>query len=169
MNTENKMGENKDLAIGLSAVIVIIVIIVGVVIWAIGPGETKSVEQNKSTETQKDSSYMDRFMEKENRVLDLAKDYKGKGNSGLTLTEAIAMSVLAAYPGEDILNNPSTGLEWSALPTSGNPDTDKSWDVKFYLKTYRGTVNYEWTVDLETNSMYAKNENGKNILDTLNG
>lgn len=184
-----EMGTNKDVAVGFGVLAVIIVIIVGVVLAVIntgetktendakeiakdvldkGTGETKSVEQNKPIETQKELSYIDRFMEKENKVLDLAKDYKGKDNSGLTMAEVIAMSILIEYPGEDILKNPSTELGWSALPISGDPDTDKSWDVKFYLNTYKESVSYEWTVDMETNSMYAKNVNGKVILDMLN-
>lgn len=118
--------------------------------------------------TLSESSFMERFDEKEKEVLDLIKDYKGKDDSGLTLVEVVAMSVLVAYPGEDILKNQSTDLGWSALPVTGNPDTDTSWDAEFYLETYRETTSFEWTVDMETKTIYAKNENGKDILDMLN-
>ena len=46
------MGTNKDAAIGFGMMIVIIVIIVGVVVWAIGPGETNP--ENGTDETAKD-------------------------------------------------------------------------------------------------------------------
>lgn len=159
------MGKNKDAAIGFGVIIVIIVIVIGVVIWAMGPSETKPAEQDR-TDTQ-ELSYMERFEIKEKEVLDLIKDYRGKDNSGLTVTEVIAMSMLVAYPGEDIIKNPSTVLGWSALPVNGNPDADTSWDAEFYLETYREATSFEWTVDMETKTIYPKNENGKEILDLL--
>jgi len=167
MNTVKNMGTNKNAAIGFGIIIAIIVIIVGVVLAVTNTGETKSGEQDRSADTQ-ELSYMERFAEKEKEVLDLVKDYNGKDGSGLTLAEVIAMSILTSYPGEEILDNPSTDLGWSALPIEGNPDTDKSWDAKFYLETYRETTSFEWTVDMETKTIYAKNENGKVILDMLN-
>lgn len=161
------MGQNKNAAIGFGIIIVIIAIIVGVVLAVTNTGETKSGEQDKAAETQ-ELSYMERFEIKEKEVLDLIKDYRGKDNSGLTMTEVIAMSMLVAYPGEDIIKNPSTVLGWSALPVNGNPDADTRWDAEFYLETYRETTSFEWTVDMETKTIYPKNENGKEILDLLN-
>jgi hypothetical protein len=76
------------------------------------------------------------------------------------------MSVLVAYPNEKILDNPSTEFGWFAVPESVL-EMDKRWDATFHLKTYRETVSYEWTVDMETKTIYPKNENGKGILDML--
>jgi hypothetical protein len=160
------MGQNKNAAIGFGVLAVIIAIIVGVVLVVTNTGETKSAEQDKTAETQ-ELSYMERFEIKEKEVLDLVKDYKGKGNSDMTLGEAIAMAVLVAYPNEKILDNPSTEFGWSALPVDGNPDKDKSWNAKFYLKTYKEDTSFEWIVDMEAKTIYPKNENGKSILDLL--
>ena len=161
-----KMGQNKNAAIGFGIIIVIIVIVAGAVLAVTNTGETESAEQDSSTDTQ-ELNYMEKFEVKEKEVLDLIKGYKGKDNSGLTMVEVIAMSMLVTYPGEKILDNPSTVLGWSALPVSGNPDTDTSWDAEFYLETYRETTSFEWAVDMETKTIYAKNENGKDVLDVL--
>lgn len=55
MNTVKKMGEKKDGIIGLVLIGIIIVIIVGVVVWAMGPGETETVP-NESRSIQEESS-----------------------------------------------------------------------------------------------------------------
>ena len=158
------MGQNKDAAIGFGIIIVIIVIIVGVVVWAIGPGETKSVEQDKSTETQKEPIHK----EKKNgdytddEVKEFIMNYKGKDNSGESLGWTLASIISVAYPDENIMKNPSTS-------GSLTPDLNYNgyWDVYFDLTTYRESMSWQWTVDMETKSVYAKNESGKDILDII--
>ncbi len=146
-----KMGNTKNAIIGFGVLVVIIAAILGIM-----SAVYDSEDQEKSTS-----------LHTPQEVENLVKDYKGKDNSGQTLSEIITMLVITAYPGEDILENPSTDWGFSAMPMSGDPDIDRRWDAEFYLKTYRENTRFEWSVDMETKSIYAKNELGKSVLDAL--
>lgn len=147
------MGKLVNAFAGIVAVL-FVVIIIGAFVWAFWP--KPELEQSTTSD-----------MHTYDEVVDLVKNYRGKDNSGQKLSEIIAMSILVAYPDEEILKNPSTDYGFSALPMDGDPDIDRRWDAKFYLKTYRESVSYEWAVDMDTKEIYAKNENGKDVLDVL--
>jgi hypothetical protein len=155
------MGQNKDAAIGFGVIIAIIAIIVGVVLAVTGSGESKIDEsktgdKSSSIQEKKNGDYTDE------EVKEFIMSYKGKDNSGDSLGLTLAQMISIAYPDEDIMQSPSTSGSFT-------PDLnyDGYWDVYFDLTTYRESVSFQWTVDMETKSVYAKNENGKNILDGL--
>lgn len=163
------MGQNSDLAVGLGAAIAIVIIIAVVVIWATSPSETESTGENESVNIQKESATQqtNAKMDTEVEVLEFIKNYKGKDNSGQNLMEILSMLIVTAYPDEKILENPSTSGGFSVLPASDNYSGVGNWNVEFSLKTYRESVSFKWVVDSETDSVYARNDAGKSILDGL--
>ena len=104
----------------------------------------------------------------ETEILEFVWNYKGEDNSGPTLGEILAVVIASKYPGEDILENPSTTKYYFATPDySKGTTSDRYWTVELELQTYDDKVYFKWFVDAETNSVQAGNGMAKSILNIL--
>lgn len=161
------MGKNKDAVIGFMIVMVIIAIIAGVVYLIFSPKETKTEsESDTAEEIATEQSALSNYHSYD-EVMDFVKNYQGKDNSGQKLTEIIVMIIIAAYPGEKILDNPSTNYGFDATPIEDYTDIGRHWNARFYIETYRESTTFEWAVDMKTKEIYPSNQNGKDVLAVL--
>ena len=104
----------------------------------------------------------------ETEILEFVWNYKGKDNSGPTLGKTLAVILAVKYPGEDILENPSTTKYYFATPDySKGTTSDRYWTVELELQTYDDKVYFKWFVDAETNSVQAGNRMAESILNIL--
>ncbi len=99
------------------------------------------------------------------QVADIVKQYKGKDGKGDRLVDVLATLINVAYPNENILDSPSTLVDWYAFP-----DLTKKqgvYKVGFIFQTYKEDTEYIWYVDTNTNRISAGNSDAKAILDLL--
>lgn len=75
------------------------------------------------------------------------------------------MMIHAAYPNENILDNPSSVFDWYAFEDLTKKDG--VYKVGFIFKTYKEDVEYIWYVDTNTNTISAGSVIGKEILGIL--
>jgi len=122
--------------------------------------EAELEKQKEELEKQKENEKLDT----EEEVLNFIKNYKGEDNSGPTLFDTLDVLLAAAYPNEDIVNNPSTTGYFIASPDYSRELSDRYWKVEFKLQTYKDDVYWVWLVDTETNTVYPGNGGGKEIL-----
>ena len=99
------------------------------------------------------------------QVADLVKQYQGKDGKGDTLVDLLATMITVAYPNEDILDNPSTVVDWYAFEDLTKKDG--IYKVGFIFKTYKEDTEYIWYVDTNTYTISAGSANGKEILGIL--
>ena len=98
-------------------------------------------------------------------VADLVKQYKGKDGKGDRLIDVLATLITIAYPNEQILDNPSSVVDWYAFPDLTK--REGIYKVGFIFETYKENTEYVWYVDTNTNRISAGNSGAKAILDTL--
>lgn len=120
--------------------------------------------QNKvsSQPTKSSSSKSSLVSEKELEAIRIAQNYKGKDNTGSTLTEAIALLVQLSYLNEDIINNPSTSMGWDALKSMKHGLG--IYDVYFDFKTYDRNEEFHFLVDINSKEVWAGNSLASEIL-----
>ena len=99
------------------------------------------------------------------QVADLVKQYKGKDGKGDRLVDVLATLITIAYPNEQILDNPSSVVDWYAFPDLTK--REGIYKVGFIFETYKEDTEYIWYVDTNTNRISAGNSGAKAILDTL--
>jgi len=144
------------------------ILIIGIVISTIWTAVFVSA-MNGSSDDSKDALQDDTptKLDSEKEVLEFIQNYKGEDNAGPTFNEVFDGLLAVAYPGENIIDNPSTTGYFIASPDISREISDRYWKVEFELQTYREKVHYEWIVDTETSSVYAANERSKDILTIL--
>jgi len=103
----------------------------------------------------------------EDHILNFITNYKGQDNSGNTLLEAVAVLLNVSYPNENILENPTTIVNFYTLIDFGKDLSGRYWTVHLEIDTYRESVNWVWLVDTGTSKIYGENVSSKGILDIL--
>ena len=73
----------------------------------------------------------------EEHIRDFIKNYKGQDNSGNTLLEAVGVLFNVSYPNENILENPTTTINYYALIDFGRDLSGRYWTVHLEIDTYR--------------------------------
>jgi len=99
------------------------------------------------------------------QVADLVKQYKGKDGKGDRLVDVLATLINVAYPNEQILDNPSSVVDWYAFPDLTK--REGIYKVGFIFETYKEDTEYIWYVDTNTNRISAGNSDAKDILNIL--
>jgi len=99
--------------------------------------------------------------------LEFIKNYPGKDDTGDTLVQVFEKSVIVTHTGEDIFKSPVTTVSFFASKDHSKEISDRYWKVGLEMHTYREDSYYEWIVDTETDSVYAGNEEGRMILNSL--
>jgi len=116
-----------------------------------------------STDNDESEEESERLSDRE--VADLVKQYKGKDGRGDPLVDVLATMINVVYLHEDILDNPSTVIDWYAFEDLTKKDG--VYKVGFIFKTYKEDVEYIWYVDTNTNTISAGSVIGKEILNIL--
>jgi len=98
-------------------------------------------------------------------VADIVKQYKGKDGKGDRLVDVLATLINIAYPNENILDNPSSVVDWYAF--EDHTKRDGIYKVSFIFETYKENTEFIWYVDIKTNNISAGTTNAKDILNTL--
>lgn len=150
-NAKKGFGIGTKIGFGIGMIFFIIIVI----------GAIANSSSNTSTNT--DSSNV---INQDKQAISLVQNYKGSNGNGLSIAQIITFIIVAAYPNENILDNPSTQHGWIALR-----DYDQQgnvWKVEFDFKTYRENVGIVWFVNMDTHSVYSGDTTAKNILDMTN-
>jgi hypothetical protein len=155
------MGGMRNATVNLGIIAVIFVVIVVIVAIVI------DLDEKPATQNESSKQVGNQKMQTNKQVIEFIQNYKGKDNSGKTLLEVMSMIIATAYPNEKILENPSTTVGFYALPIPDEAEGIRNWSVEFSLETYRESTSFEWIVDTETNSVYAKSANSADILNVL--
>jgi hypothetical protein len=147
-------------------IIVIMAIFVGSLSSQDGSTDSSDVPEKSITTTLTEIILSSR-LDTEEKVLEFTKNYQGKDSAGDTLVTAFEKSVIETHSGEDIFKSPVTTVSFFASKDHSKEISDRYWKVGLELHTYMDDLYYEWVVDTETNSVYAGNEKGRSILDSL--
>lgn len=108
------------------------------------------------------SSFPEELSEQEKQVLDKIMSYKGPNEKGLSIRDAISNKIAEEYPNEKIYDNKKTSVDVIVE----NTDSD-NYRVVLDFKSYKGELNYDWNVNMQTGDISANNQNGKNIIDLV--
>jgi hypothetical protein len=149
-----------------------LVIAVGVIAVIAGFATAFDIDNDEDISESKVSLDYSKFPSKaslvtEEHVKYFIANYKGQDNSGDTLLEAVSILIDILYPNENILENPTTTVNYYALVDFERDLSGRYWTVHFEIDTYRETVNWVWLVDTGTSKIYPGNPGTKGILDML--
>ena len=108
------------------------------------------------------SSFPEELSEQEKQVLDKIMSYKGPNEKGLSIRDAISNKIAEEYPNEKIYDNKKTSVD--VVVENTNSD---NYRVMLDFKSYKGELNYDWNVNMQTGDISANNQNGKNIIDLV--
>lgn len=113
------------------------------------------------------SNLQDKFpqdLSEENQsVLDSLMSYNGPDNEGYTLINAISNKISEEYPNENIYDNKRTKIDVSISKLD-----DQNYQVSFIFDSYKGSIQYDWSVNTQTGIVKGNDEasqNIKNIVD----
>ncbi|QUC64682.1 hypothetical protein NsoK4_09770 [Nitrosopumilus sp. K4] len=108
------------------------------------------------------SSFPEDLSEQEKQALDKIMSYRGPNGKGLSVLDAISNKIAEEYPNEKIYDNKKTNVD----VTITNTDVDE-FQVILDFKSYKGELNYDWSVNVETSDISGNNQNGKHIIDLV--
>ena len=108
------------------------------------------------------SSFPQDLTEKEKQVLDIIMSYKGPNDKGLSVLDAISDKISEEYPNEKIYDNKKTSVNLAITDIDSNQSR-----VVLDFKSYKGEMNYDWNVNLETGEIDGNNPDGTHIIDLV--
>ena len=98
----------------------------------------------------------------EQQVVDVLMGYNGPNESGLTVMEAISDKISEEYPDEKIFDNKKTTVNL----TVSNLDSEK-YQVILNFESYKGEINYDWNVNINSGEITSNNSESKYIIDRV--
>ena len=78
--------------------------------------------------------------------------YKGPNEKGLSVLDAVSNKISEEYPNEKIYDNKKTTVN---LVITNNETND--YHVELNFKSYKGELNYDWNVNLESRDIRGEN------------
>lgn len=109
-----------------------------------------------------ENSFPDNLSDTEENVLNTLMSYKGPNNEGLSVMDAISEKIKEEYPNEEIYDNKKTNVD----VTITNIDA-QTYQVIFNFESYKGEINYDWNVNLETGNIDGNDPSSKHIIDLV--
>jgi len=100
--------------------------------------------------------------EKDKQIVDKLMSYKGPNEKGLSVLEAISDKISEEYPDEKIYDNKKTSV--NLLVTSTESEDHQ---VTLNFQSYKGELNYDWNVNVETGEIKGNNPESKHIIDLV--
>ena len=98
----------------------------------------------------------------EQMVADTLLNYNAGVESKLTVKEVIKNQIDEEYPDEKIYGHKKTVLDLSV--TNVNSD---EYNVILNFKSYKGEMNFDWNVNLESQEITSNNPESKYIIDVV--
>ncbi|QDI89002.1 hypothetical protein Nisw_05415 [Candidatus Nitrosopumilus sp. SW] len=98
----------------------------------------------------------------EQRVADILLNYNAGVESKLTIKEVIKNQIDEEYPDEKIYEHKKTVLDLSV--TNVNSD---EYNVILNFKSYKGEMNFDWNVNVESQEITSNNPESKHIIDVV--
>tara|TARA_B100001971_G_C18065334_1_gene470155 strand:+ start:366 stop:821 length:456 start_codon:yes stop_codon:yes gene_type:complete len=94
------------------------------------------------------------------------QNFEGTDKKGSTIYETFEKRFNSFYGGIDIINDPSTKLDWSAFHKLDEPDN--IFEVHYHIKTYMQDSKYIFIVNLENGEVTSGNFEAKDIIEIVN-
>lgn len=98
----------------------------------------------------------------EQRVVDILMNYNAGVESKLTVKEVIKNQIDEEYPDEKIYEHKKTVLDLNV--TNVNSD---EYNVILNFKSYKGEMNFDWNVNVDTNTITSNNPESKHVIDVV--
>lgn len=95
--------------------------------------------------------------------VDILMKYNGSNESGLTVLEAISNKIAEEYPDEKIFDHKKTIVELIV----SRADAEK-YQVNLKFESYKGEMNFDWTVNINSKEITSNNSESKHIIDLVN-
>ena len=112
------------------------------------------------------SDLQDKFpqdLSEENQlVLDSLMSYSGPDKKGYTLINAISDQISEEYPNENIYDNKKTKVDVSILKLK-----DQNYQVLFNFDSYKGNIQYDWSINTQTGIVKGNDESSQNIKNVV--
>lgn len=108
------------------------------------------------------SSFPEGLSEQEKQALDKIMSYKGPDEKGLSVLDAISNKIAEEYPNERIYDNKKTSVDVAISNLSAD-----DYNVILDFKSYKGELNYDWNVNVETGEILGNNSNAKHMIDLV--
>ncbi|MBI1663762.1 MAG: hypothetical protein IS860_09810 [Nitrosopumilus sp.] len=100
--------------------------------------------------------------EEEQLVVDTLLNYNAGVESKLSVKEVIKNQIDEEYPDEKIYGHKKTVLDLSV--TNVNSD---EYNVILNFKSYKGEMNFDWNVNIDSNEITANNPESKHVIDVV--
>ena len=123
--------------------------VIALVIVFVIPQLTKSDLQDK---------FPQNLSEEDQLVLDSLMSYSGPDKEGYTLIDAISNQISEEYPNEEIYDNKKTIVNVSISKLDG-----ENYQVLFDFESYKGSIQYDWNIDMQTGNVKGNDEGSQNI------
>ena len=91
--------------------------------------------------------------------------YNGPNEKGLTVMNAISEQIAEKYPDEKIYDNKKTKVD---LNISREDDSTENYKVILIFESYKGKIDYVWSVNANTKEIKAESSDAKNIINIVN-
>ena len=98
----------------------------------------------------------------EQMVADTLLNYNAGVESKLTVKEVIKNQIDEEYPDEKIYGHKKTVLDLSV--TNVNSD---EYNVILNFKSYKGEINFDWNVNVESQEIISNNPDSKHVIDVV--
>ena len=98
----------------------------------------------------------------EQMVADTLLNYNAGVESKLTVKEVIKNQIDEEYPDEKIYGHKKTVLDLSV--TNVNSD---EYNVILNFKSYKGEMNFDWNVNVESQEIISNNPDSKHVIDVV--
>ena len=98
------------------------------------------------------------FSEEDQKVLDFLMSYNGPNKEGLTMMDAISNRISEEYPNEKIYDDKKTKVDVSISKLE-----DENYQVLFDFQSYKGSIQYDWNINMQNGTVRGNNEDSKYI------
>jgi hypothetical protein len=99
----------------------------------------------------------------EQQVVDILMKYDGPNDEGLTVMEALENKISEEYPNEKIFDHKKTSVDLTVTNVNS-----EEYQVNFNFKSYKGEMNYDWNVNVESEKITSNNSEAKYIVELVN-
>ncbi|MGI0041471.1 MAG: hypothetical protein ACRD94_05850 [Nitrosopumilaceae archaeon] len=118
------------------------------------------------TKSDLQSSFPDNLTNDQKQIVEILMSYNGPNEKGLTVVNAIIEQIAEEYPDEKIYDNKKTKVD--LVVSSVDESTEKRYRVVLTFESYKGNLEYVWSVNPDTKKIKAENSNAKHIIDLVN-
>ncbi|MDX1441569.1 MAG: hypothetical protein R3237_03845 [Nitrosopumilaceae archaeon] len=110
------------------------------------------------TKSDLDDKFPENLSDEDQLVLDSLMSYNGPDREGYTLIEAISNQISEEYPNEQIFDHKKTVVDISISKIDS-----QNYQVLFNFESYKGNIQYDWNIDMQTGNVKGNNEASQSI------